>query len=176
VRVLERVGHLGDDVGGAVERDALGILQHLLQRSPLQELHRDVGGAGFLADIEDRHDVEMVQPPRGARLAQEANSHVADHVLRQVGQQRLEGDLALDERIDGAIYDSHGAAAKFAEDAVPPKRFQCHCRAFLCVRKLTCSSISPPGRPRAARAGAKSRICLSIRRPGGYNPRPRSGV
>ena len=63
LRVVEGVGHLGGDVRGNGDRQPRLAAQHLLQGAPLEELHRDVGDAGILADVVDGDDVRMIQAP-----------------------------------------------------------------------------------------------------------------
>ena len=48
------------------------VAQDLVEPAPVNELHGVIGQARRLADVEDRHDVRVVQPRRGLRLAQEA--------------------------------------------------------------------------------------------------------
>ena len=130
MRVLERVGNLGNDVGGGVERDALGIFQHLVQRASLEQFHRDVGRFALLADVENRHDVRVAEPTRGARFAQEADADLVDHVLRQVRQQSLQRDLALEDEIDRAVNHPHGTPAQLSQDAITAKHLLSHLPAF----------------------------------------------
>jgi len=130
VRVLERFGNLGNDVGGGMERDALGILQHLVQRASLEQFHRDVGRFTLLADVENRHDIRVAEPTRGARFAQEPDADLVDHVLRQVREQRLQRDLALEDEIDRAVNCPHSTPAKLSQDAITAKHLLSHLPAF----------------------------------------------
>ncbi len=99
LRVVERVGHLRGDLRRRGERGARQLAQHLLQRASLEQLHRDVGHAGVLADVEDGDDIRMVEAAGRARFAQEALAHLVQDLGRQLRQQRLDRDFALDQRI-----------------------------------------------------------------------------
>ena len=72
VRVAERaqdlLGERDRDLGR--QRPALG--HELLQRPPVDQLHRDVRRAVPLRAVEDRDDVRVREPGRGLRLAPEA--------------------------------------------------------------------------------------------------------
>src|SRR5258706_4747418 len=93
-----------------------------MQRAALEQLHRDVGDALVLADVEDGDDARVVEPAGRAGLAQEALAHLAEDVLGQIGQQRLERHLALDQRVDRAVHDAHRAASELAHDPVTAER------------------------------------------------------
>jgi len=121
VRVLERVGDLRGQVGGGLQRDALRVLEHLLQRAALEQLHRDISDAVLLAHVVDDDDVGVIEPAGGARFAQEALPHLGHHLLRQIGKQRLQRDLALDQRVDGAEHRAHRAASQLSQDPVTAK-------------------------------------------------------
>jgi len=62
----------------------------------------------------------MVEAPGGARFAQETLAHFRHDFGRQIVEQRLDGDFALDQRIDRAVHRSHRAAAELADDTVAP--------------------------------------------------------
>jgi len=118
LRVVERVGHLRHQLRGRRVRQALAFLEDLLQRAALEQLHRDVGDALVHADVVDGDDVGVVEAAGRARLAQEALAHLVHDVGRQVGQQRLDGHLALDERVDRPVHGAHRAAPELTEDPV----------------------------------------------------------
>ena len=71
--------------------EALVRLEARLELAALDELHRDVPGAAFLAEIVDRHDVRVVEPTGRLRLAPKAVDH-----LRGV----LVGELVLADRLE----------------------------------------------------------------------------
>ena len=50
---------------------AAEMADHAIQPAPLDPLHGVVAQAADLADVEDRHDVGVVQPGGGAGLVQE---------------------------------------------------------------------------------------------------------
>jgi len=116
--------------------EPLGVLQHLVQRASLEQFHRDVGRVALLADVENRHDVRVAEPARGARFAQEADADLVDHILRQVRQQRLQRDLALDDEIDRAVNRTHGTPAELSQDAITAQQLLYHCPPSLLVRNM----------------------------------------
>ena len=56
------------------------------QLAPLDELHDQVGDVAFLGEVVHLHDVRVVQPPDGLRLARE---------LRGIAARRLVVDAAF---------------------------------------------------------------------------------
>src|SRR5436190_1474554 len=124
MRVVEPVSDLRRNVGGFLHRHLLRVAQHVLQRAALQQLHRDVRHAVLLAHVIDLDDVRVVQPPGGFRFAQEPHAHLPGDVLGQVRVERLDRDLALDERIEGAIDRANRAAAEFSQHPVTAEH---HC-------------------------------------------------
>ncbi len=119
VRVVERVQDLRHDAHDVGDAEALVRLEARLQLASLDELHRDVPDACFLAEIVDRHDVRVVEAARRVRLAAKAVDHL-DRVLagELVLADRLQRDDALDHRIVGFVDDAHRAAADLAPDLV----------------------------------------------------------
>ena len=101
--------HLGDARLAA-------LLQPLVQRHALEELHRQEGDAVVLIDLEDGDDVVVVDGGHGLGLAQEALAGAG--VGGQAGQHRLEGDEAFQLEVFGLVDDAHAAAAQFLEDAI----------------------------------------------------------
>ncbi len=133
MRVLERIGELGGKIGRRVERQPRRIAQYLLQRAAGNQLHGDVGDAVVLADLEDGDDIGMVEPRRGARLAQEALARRGEDLRRQRRQQRPDRHLALDGRIDGAEHRAHGPPPELSQDPVMAQRLVFHAPACLVI-------------------------------------------
>ena len=77
------------------------------------------------ADAEDRDDVGVVQPRRGAGLSLKTQDLIG------VGQRRvrqdLEGNPPAQRLLLGLVDDAHAAAADFAEDAVVAQTLQPRC-------------------------------------------------
>jgi hypothetical protein len=71
----------------------------------------------------------MRQAPGRARLADEALAHLFHDLARQVRQQRLDRDFAVDERVERAVDGAHRSPPQLAHDAVTAQRFQVH-RSF----------------------------------------------
>jgi hypothetical protein len=92
------------------------VVQHLVQAAAVDELHGVVGGALDLADVEDRHQVGVVQAGGGAGLAQEALQ--PGGLLRATHRQHLQGHPFVQGQVDRLVDDTHAAAADLADDAV----------------------------------------------------------
>ena len=71
VRERERAEDLARVVDRDRDRRRAVADEQLLERAPVEELHRDVVGALRLAAVEDRDDVRMVEPGGALRLAAE---------------------------------------------------------------------------------------------------------
>src|SRR5690606_40584277 len=123
VRDVERARHLLDqphvleDAFPARSRRApAGSLAHdLLERTPLDPTHREVGQAVDLAGFVDGADARVVEPRGGFDLAAEALARaIAAEVL---GADHLERDVAPERRVARAIDDAHAAAADLPQEA-----------------------------------------------------------
>ena len=76
-------------------------------------------GAAFLAEIVDRHDVRVIEPAGGLRLAAEAVDQLRRVLVGElVLADRLERDHALDHRVVRLVDDAHRAAPDLAPDLV----------------------------------------------------------
>ena len=90
--------------------------QHLAQRLALDVLHHIVASPALAAHAEDGHDVGVVQPARGARLALEPpDLHQISQGMRR---EQLEGHAAAERALLGLVDDAHGATTDLAEDVV----------------------------------------------------------
>ena len=70
-----------------------------MSERPFDELHRDEGRAGVLAELVHRDDVRMREPAGGLRLAAEAREDLRRVLAAElVGADGLERDDALDRR------------------------------------------------------------------------------
>ena len=77
--------------------EALVRLEVVLELAALDELHRDVPDAAFLADVVDGDDVGVREPPGRLRLAAKARDHGLGVLAGElIGADRLERDDALD--------------------------------------------------------------------------------
>jgi hypothetical protein len=101
------------------------VADHPVEPTSFDPLHRIVAEAADLADVEDRHDVRVVQTRGGAGLVQEPAT--AGRVGRGVPAQHLERDRPVEAHVYGLVHHAHAAAAELADDPVagdPPAGFQ----------------------------------------------------
>ena len=115
VRGFERVGDLDGVLDGARRRQRTPR-QHLRERLAAHVLHDDEIEAVGGVDLVNRDDVRMNERGGRARLADEP--FVLPGFLTAASGQDLDGDLALEARIDGAPHFSHAARAKARGDLV----------------------------------------------------------
>src|SRR5207253_11418529 len=90
-----------------------------VQRLALDELHRQEVNAAGLFDGEDAHDAGMVERGESPCLALEALEPPGGgrHLLRQ----HLDGDVAPELRVGGAIHLTHSALPELRADLVGPE-------------------------------------------------------
>ena len=100
VRVRQALEDLAQDPGHQRDRHdpaLLGlVLEQRLQVGAMDEVHDDEVGVLALADVEDRHDVGVVQAQAQARLVQEHPDEPL--ILDQPRKNALDGDLLLEAR------------------------------------------------------------------------------
>src|SRR5262249_32580301 len=97
------------------------LLQLAFEGLALDELHRQEGAAvGQGAQVVHRGDAGVLQLPGDARLVQEAPRD-AGVVVEAL--QDLDGHLAVEDRVGGAVDDAHAAAGDFIEQDVAPTRW-----------------------------------------------------
>ena len=100
-RLASRLGRAGQPVGEA---------------APFQQLQRDKGKAGGLADVVDLHDIGMMQPGDRFRLAPETVQ-----VLRpglEAGTDHLQGDQTVQLVLPGLVDHPHATVAQLRQDVV----------------------------------------------------------
>jgi hypothetical protein len=124
VRVVQPAQRVGDDAepDRGAERPRPRAPEQLLERQPLDVLHRQEGHPLLLADLVGVHDVGVVEPQRQPRLVEErAEPGVA------LGQPRL-GALEHDQLVDPQRAERRGevdvglaAAAELGEQLVAPE-------------------------------------------------------
>ena len=100
VGVVEPVAGVAHDPDGVLDVELAVLAQQVGARRPLDVLHDDVVAVRglVLARVEDLHDVRVLQPRRGERLAAEARDERL--VLGQVLGQQLHRDGPLEHRVD----------------------------------------------------------------------------
>ena len=101
--VFEGAAELGGHVHGEgnIEAAALlaQLLEQLLERHPLDELHRDVIGGRVLAEIEDADDVLMIEEAGDVRLV---DQHLDEAVVgRQLVAQHFERNWGAEAQRPG---------------------------------------------------------------------------
>src|SRR5690348_5733467 len=115
VRGFEVIGYLDAEFDEFLLGKRLAF-HALLQRVTFEQLHDDELLSILLADFENGADVRMIERSGGASFADETFEGAL--VLRQSLGQELHGDVALEDKILGAIDDAHAAAAELLLDAV----------------------------------------------------------
>jgi hypothetical protein len=116
VRGVERLGDLGEELDRALrlERPLLG--DDLGQVRALHVAHREEEDAGLLSCLVDGDDVRVIERGGDARLAQEALAKAL--VLRELGRDHLERDLASQALLVGTVDRTHASSADERLDAI----------------------------------------------------------
>ncbi len=109
VRGLERAGDLHCDLE-QVQSIQRAVLDPVLQRLPVQQLHHEVGPAAMGSDVVDLANIGMVQGRGGARLTVEAGRY--GRRFREILGKELDGDVAIKPGIVGTVDLAHPAAAQ----------------------------------------------------------------
>jgi len=123
VRGAERLGGLRDHLERLLHVGKLRLGETLAERLALDELHHQVELIPFGADVVDRDHVGVLEAGGDARLALEARQDLFAIVAGgHRRDDRLDGDRAVELRIDGAIDGAHRSTAKLADDTVPTDR------------------------------------------------------
>ena len=93
----------------------------------LDQLHHDRADAVALLEAVDRGDVRMVQRGQHFGFALEAGQALG--IAGDRGRQHLDGDLALEARVDRSIHLAHAAGTERGDDLVrtePGAGCECH--------------------------------------------------
>ena len=115
VRDFEGVGDLDGVLDGARHRQRTPH-ERLRERLAAHVLHHDEIEAVGGVDLVNRDDVRVNE--RGGRTGLADEPFVLPGLLTAANRQDLDGDLALEARIDGAPHFSHAAGAKALGDFV----------------------------------------------------------
>ena len=160
-----RLREAGRDLGGELEQLLHGegtVLEHLLERPALHQLHRDEARPLVLADLVDGGDVRMVEGRGGTSLSLEAPPLI--RVARRRLGEDLDRDLAAEAGVAGPIDLAH-----------PPRTDQVReprtGRAG--SRGRPRASASPPPRPAPRGAPSPPPRSRGATSPHGEDPRPR---
>src|SRR5262249_17479405 len=90
------------------------LVQDVVKALTVDELHGGVVDAPGLADAEDRHEVRMVHPGHGPRLA--ADPLQLALAQEASGREHLERHVPAERLLHRLVYDPHSAPPNFAED------------------------------------------------------------
>ena len=115
MRVVERLGDVGGEAHGFVDRELLLPLEALPQRFAFHIGHHVVDQAAGLAGIEQRQDMRVLQVGGDPDLTQEA---IDPEHGGELGAQHLHGDVTVVLEIPGAVHGRHAAGAELAIDGV----------------------------------------------------------
>ena len=115
VAVLHRIGHLNHDVE-QFSKAARRLLEKCAEISSLHDRHQEVHRALVASDVEDRHDSRMIHLSNELCFSLKA-------LLGLFGEKRrrdqLDRDVTIEERIAGAVDNTHSAAAKLRDYLIP---------------------------------------------------------
>jgi hypothetical protein len=119
VRIVERGEQLLHDLEDLDQLEAPAARDELLQLVALGVLHDDEGHGVVAAILVDPDDIGVLQAPARLRLALEAGDGIF-HLggLEVVAEDDLDGDLALDDRVEALVHHPHRALAERTGDGV----------------------------------------------------------
>ncbi len=143
VRRGERTGGLD----GVLERQRhwhRRLADQRIERAAVHELHRDERHLAGGVDVVDVDDVRVVERGGGLRFLDEAALAVG--VRARGGRQDLDGDGAVQARVDGAIDGAHAAFADLGDDRVVRKLLALHDEGIIGPRAFQTRGRSA-GRP-----------------------------
>ena len=119
MRVGERPGDIRGDLGRPVGVQRPGRAQDRRQGPAVDELHHDEIGAVVLAPVEDGDDVGVREV--GRRLGLPAEALHEGPVHRELGEEHLERDRAVQELVPGAVHLGHAATCHQMRELVSPR-------------------------------------------------------
>ena len=117
----ESFGDLTPDAQNLGHPQCSVAVEFLLQRLSDDTLHHEIWKSVFVDGV-NRHHVRMTHGRGGLRLAPKTASRV--RVGGQFGCEHLDGDDAIEVRVQAAQHDPHAAAADDFGDLVRPQRPQ----------------------------------------------------
>ena len=116
VRVGERVGDLPGDAGRVPDREPPLGFEELAQGRAVDAPHDDVKDLLLPSDLVNRHDVRMLEPRDGLRLAQEARGDRGRR--RELHVQDLHRDITIQ---DVVMRPEHGGKAPLTQQGTNGK-------------------------------------------------------
>jgi hypothetical protein len=119
VRVVERGKQFAHQAHELPRLEANVVVEAVLEVLAADELHHDERDVGLLAEVVHLDDVRVVQPRHRLRLFAEAHRVLAGDLLVEVAlEDGLDGDRAVQLRVERLVHDAHGAAADLAAELV----------------------------------------------------------
>ena len=115
--MLQRLGHLNDDVDRVDLVVALVLDDVVVHRPTFHILHHEVVVVAGLTNIERLHDVRMVQ--RGGRATLGVETLDKLRVIRELPRQHLDRHLAIQRELLGLEDRRHRTLAQIAQHLVP---------------------------------------------------------
>jgi hypothetical protein len=92
------------------------MLEHSIEPAPLDSLHGVITKPADLSDVEDRHDVRVVQPGGGASLVQEPAT--GRGIGRGVQAKNLERHGPVEPHVHGLVDCAHASSSELAHNPV----------------------------------------------------------
>ena len=120
---IERIGNLNSQVEQEVDRQRLAV-DTVLQRLPLEKLHREEGAAVVFANVVDRADIRMIEGRGGASLPPEPLQH--GQLSGDLVRQKFERHKAPQAGVLSFVDHPHPATADFFEHPVVGDSFTNH--------------------------------------------------
>lgn len=111
VRGRERLGDLRSDLC-----DLSNGKLRTAQRDAVDELRDDIGEVSVCPDVEDRHDVRMIQRGNVSRFLLETGE--ARRIRGEIWRQDLERDVASEPRVTRPIQFAHSAAPERGDELI----------------------------------------------------------
>ncbi len=133
--------------------------EDLGEAAPVDVLHDDVVGAGGLAPVVDADDVRVVEVRRGLRLTPEALDE--RRVLRELGEEHLERDRAVEQLVSGqedvghasptdpalqlvALVQNGGVGLRHVEAAYRPVESRSGAARIVCITAFAIGAATRP--------------------------------
>ena len=116
-RLHQRVGDAGGLIVG--ERVAVDLREELLEAHAVNVLHDQVGIGAVVGEVDDLHDVGVLQHARRARLRKRGRSGLGGRaVVRRGERHALDGHAALEAPVEADLYAAKSAGGAGFERAV----------------------------------------------------------
>ena len=136
-------------VDGPIGTDASLVAEDVGEAAPVDVLHDDVVGAGRLAPVVDADDVRVVEVGGRLRLAAEALDE--RRVVRELGEEHLERDRAVEQLVSSQEDVGHAAPTDPALQLV----------ALVQNGGVGLRHVEPAYRPVESRSGAARIVCIT---------------